>query len=221
MFLFVLLWNKKNDMKTPDPKFILKESKSEKPTPIFLIARFGEEKFKYSTSETILPALWDFDSQTPTTKIELIKEHNVLKSKLTDIRNRIALFSSFFIETFEALKRSGETITSEILKTSFDKKFKPNAELETKPPKKKEISFFEWIEKYSQEVKLNFKGEPIKPRTRKKYITTLHHLIDFSREKKIKVNFDNINSSFYEEFVSYLFSEKKFSINKKINFYIK
>jgi len=43
--------------------FNLRDSKSDKPTPIYLIIRYSNKRVKFYTRESIDPRHWDFEDQ--------------------------------------------------------------------------------------------------------------------------------------------------------------
>ena len=60
----------------------------------------------------------------------------------------------------------------------------------------------------------NYKtGKKISVHTIKKYRTTLNHLQDFIIKTRYKVDFENINTIFYEEYKKFLMNEYKLSVN--------
>jgi integrase len=196
-------------MRTPDPKFILKDPKCDKETLIYLIARWNSLRFKVSTGETIHPELWDFDNQTPTSDKAAIKKHKVFKGTLLDVRLSLNRYANFFVTKFTELQRSGQQVTPGAIKQLFDTEFNaiPQGDQGTEPQPE---TLFEFIARYAETVQLNKKGDPIQPRTRKKYRTLLRHLVDYSEDTGKAVDFDSISMAFYSDFVSYLYTRANY-----------
>ena len=81
--------------------------------------------------------------------------------------------------------------------------------------KSSNTSFFEIFEEYT-ERRRNHAGV----NTLKKYKSTYNHLLDFSNNKKYKLEFDSIDLSFYNKFFSYLADDCN-HLNNTISKYIK
>lgn len=101
--------------------FKLKEPNSEKETLILFTCNFKDEtnqKFVYSTGETILPKHWDKENKFPYVS-------GSKKGKTAEtIKQQLNRYSDLLIETASLYKRIGETLTSTALKKVFDEEFK-------------------------------------------------------------------------------------------------
>lgn len=76
------------------------------------------------------------------------------------------------------------------------------------------IYFIDWIVRFIENAPNRiYKGKKISPDTIKNYSTALKTLKDFEKHKKIKLRFEDIDLKFYNEFVSYCITEKKFTNN--------
>ena len=68
------------------PRFYLKRSASSTPTGIQLVLRFNRQTLKYGTGKSILPSLWDSETQRPTTNRYQIKKQKADKVDLENIK---------------------------------------------------------------------------------------------------------------------------------------
>jgi integrase len=85
----------------------------------------------------------------------------------------------------------------------------------TQPVKQKQITLFEYIEKFIERSKegtrMNIKTKkPTVKGTNKGFTTTYHRLKDFQAVYKRPIDFDTIDIEFYNEFVKYLMHDLKF-----------
>ncbi|HPD66383.1 MAG TPA: site-specific integrase [Bacteroidia bacterium] len=103
-------------------------------------------------------------------------------------------------------------------KTGLDNELKEIHHQETQPEKTEHITLIEYLEKYINNVKFVFDPKynirPINDRTKNKYRTLLNFLVEFIEYQRIKtLKFDDIDLEFYQDFISFLQSEKRHSTN--------
>ena len=63
---------------------MLKNRGDTKPALINMVARYQNQKLVYSTGSKVLPALWDFENQSPTKDKSILKKHPLEKEVLKD-----------------------------------------------------------------------------------------------------------------------------------------
>lgn len=185
------------------PKFLLREPTAKGKTLIFLVFRIGSDRLKYSTGESIEPQYWNAETQTAN---EAIKGNKQLSDQLKSINLQLSRYKNKVaeIESFWKVQKIEPTI--EGLRVELDKEFKtlPTPEPEPEPEK---ITLFGFIDNYIKTVKFTREAQPkpINVRTLQKYRTTLKVLRDFAKSKrKGRLDFENIDLAFYQDFVEYL-----------------
>nr|WP_299488705.1 site-specific integrase [uncultured Allomuricauda sp.] len=175
--------------------FYLKEPKSNKDTPIYLIYRINGKSLKLGTGEKIHPNDWDFEGQYPKRKKG---DHNVsaIKAVLQRIQDKVNTYVN-------SCKMSGEEPSMDGLREQFRSK--------------KVISFNDYVEKLLEDIhKIRLRnGDPLKKRTIQSYNTTKGYLDQFA-----KVKFDGLDLSFHRSFIEYLEQEHGLATNT-IGGYIK
>jgi len=189
------------------PKFLLRDPKATGKTLIFLIYRIGETRLKYSTGETIDPGYWDATRQSAT---ETIKGNKPLLDSLKTINLQLNRYKNkvLEIETYWKTQKIDPNIKN--LKQELDKEFKKLPEPVPVPdpePEPDKINLFSFIETYISNVRFTrtVPPKPINPRTIQKYRTTQRVLKEFAAKKRGgKLDFENIDLLFYQDFTEYL-----------------
>lgn len=159
---------------------------------IVYLRGIGNKTLKFNTGEKIDPKHWDNVKQiakrTYTGHPELNSYLNSLKEKIKR-KYRILSIENDLI-TYDMVKESIESIF--ILKKPIDSK------------KLFRESFNQFLE-----VKKNEK----RFRTIQKYKTLLDHLLNFEKQKRFRLAFENINLQFYEKFTAFLMNDLRHSNN--------
>lgn len=171
--------------------FFLKNPKSEDKSLILFSSYFGLERkqFKYSTGEKIKPINWSFENNRP--KLKGTKKSK--QSAVIDMQLR--RYSDVFENLVGIHKKIGETLTSEVLKTEFDKEFKKSA--------KGKNAFFDAYDEFtSEKIKRRDWGSS----TIKRYQNIKNHLIEFEKQSNYRLTFSNINEKFYTDFTDYCYT---------------
>lgn len=186
--------------------FKLKEPKSKVPTLVYMIFSYeyyeidknGNKKYKplkLSTGEKINPKLWVDKPVYRAKETKKNPEYPEFNSWLSKMEITIK-------NALRRLKNDGDILPSpEKLKIEFYKElgiYKPTAK----------ITLIEFIKDYIEEVK-HIKEE----NTIKKYNTTKKHLEEYCTKRKRKIDFEDINIRFYNDFHKYLVIENKMSDN--------
>lgn len=119
----------------------LKDAKAEQETSIRLYVfhrNFPHRRFVYGLKKSILPALWDAETQRPTKDKKLIKEFEkytpTIANDLSNITRKLddvnAKVNNYF--AMASMPENGITISSESLKSYLDNQFNKKIEPETK-----------------------------------------------------------------------------------------
>jgi|WetSurMetagenome_2_1015567.scaffolds.fasta_scaffold74535_2 integrase len=106
----------------------------------------------------------------------------------------------------ESMQTPQENITSKWLTTVIDKHWHPE---------KYKITLFSFIQTFidKSETKPNPKtGRPVCYKMRREYEVTFKYLKDYAVEKKLTIDFKDIDLGFYDSFIQYL-QEKKLAVN--------
>jgi site-specific recombinase XerD len=179
------------------PKFQLRKPQAETETLISLVYRFGNNKFVYSTGESINPKYWDAKLQRAQNNI---RGNKPLAASLKSINFQLERYISKLAEILSSLKIQKITPTIEGLKIEFDKEFKKNTAA-------KKTDLFGFIDNHIKTVRFTrtTPPKPINERTLKKYRTTLKVLQDFAdKKRKGRLNFKDIDLGFYYDFIEFL-----------------
>ena len=184
--------------------FYLREPQAERETPIIMRLVLQGEKMKYSTEERIHPHHWDADRQ----RARASKANAHALELNVYLENLYNLAVTAYRELQHA--QDGQPPSLQDIKKSMDRRLNREAD--------KKIDFFGFFDKLivqSQSgVRLNPQtGKPITDNTVKTYVTTLPHLREFCAARSWKIDFNDINLSFYSEYMEYLMKTAKLSTN--------
>lgn len=177
----------------PQPRFILRDKKSKKPTAIQCHIRYEGHRIVISTGEKIIPVEWDFGKQRAinSKKYPYNTELNIWLDK---IENDIKL-------VFREINYEKKALTKELIIRRI------NQSLYNKSSNKIP-ALFEFIEQYIQE---SFKTKT--KSTAQTYVTTYQHLKAYAKTQKIDLDYSDINLNFYNSFLSYLTHDASLSKN--------
>jgi site-specific recombinase XerD len=184
-------------MRIPEPKFLLREPKSENKTLIYLIVRYDNKKFAYYTGEKVLPKYWDFSKQR-------IKRTNSVVD-FSEINYWLDTIEHQILKIFRNNREKDDEICNELLKEELDKELNVRSIQKLKP---QTPNLFQFIEQFIEQNK-SLKS----PGTIKVYQTTLKHLRDFNKLYKYKLDFKKITLDFYNDFLAYFTSVLNHSTN--------
>lgn len=172
-------------LKTKKVKFYLK-NKKQGWASIVAIFNFGYKEdgiyrfFQYSPGEDIPIACWDEDNQR--IKKGAFQDWDRINRKLNQVENDI-------INKYDEMVRGELEVTPETLREYITNKIQRKA-----PAKTTLIGF---AENYIKTCGKNWK-------TVRHYGTTVNVLKNFSKSQRSRINFDDIDMSFYRNFVKYL-----------------
>lgn len=184
--------------------FYLREPQAERATPIIMRLILQGEKLKYSTKEKIHPLQWDADKQRAKSS-----KANVHSLELNVyLENLYKMAVAAYRDHQNILE--GRSPTLQDIKLAMDRRMNRVSEVK--------VDFFGFFDKLIEQsrtgVRLNPQtGKPITDNTIRTYVTTLRHLREFSVAKRKRIDFKDINLSFYGEYTEYLMKTAKLSTN--------
>jgi integrase len=194
------------------PRFYLKRSASVTPTGIQLVLRFNRQILKYGTGKSILPVLWDNDTQRPTTNRYQIKKHKADKVDLENIKIRLDNIELEVKRIFQYLERQKINPYPELIRKELDEVFQ-----EELSKSNTNNNLTGYIQSFINEME---EGTRLIPSTGKRYSNGtiknykgfLSQLHDFEKKKRRKLKFENITTDFYDTFIQF-FNSKNYSPN--------
>ena len=183
--------------------FKLREPKSSQPTPIYFTVFFKEEKKSliYSTDKKIHPSDWDSENNTP--KNRQLTFHT--SSYNQSVKKELNKISSLFLAIEESYNLLDKKLTSNDLKNELDDK------LERKILNGND--FFTVYDEFLKLKKHDYTENGVTTSTYKRYEYFKKNLEDFHTHGRRKISFENINQSFYNDFLKYCIENKKQSAN--------
>ena len=184
--------------------FYLKDIHSVSPTAIYARIFYGSYEAKFYISESIHPVFWD--KQTKRTKQtkkfpEFPEFNRRLDTLAIDIKNTIRKYAN---------ENNSMLPTPDTLKLLLDIAIKNKGIKE----RVTFMNFFqEFIDRSENGTRLTSIGKPVTTGTIKNYYTTKVCLENYQKHAKCKIDFDNIDLAFYNDFVKYLTLNAKQSTN--------
>ncbi|MDQ2178806.1 phage integrase SAM-like domain-containing protein [Marinifilum sp. D714] len=171
--------------------FFLKEPKSDKLTPIYLIYYLKSQKknFKYSTNQTIHPDNWNSESRMPKAK------RGASGAELKHTSSMLSMYSDFLDEKVKELDKQNTPITRELLKQLFDEEFKHKST-------KQESRFL--TEAIQDFIDTKGKSNGQSDSWNQKYTNLKNKLIAFEDKKRKKIEFTSITQDWIDEFCGFL-----------------
>lgn len=179
-------------MNIPDPKFYLKERKSDEPTLIYMQAKYtanGQERFMLSTGNKVLPTEWDDFKQRA-----IVSKRAVANSDLNLWLDKMA---TAFKTVFRNALIDGKIPTALELKDRVEEKL--NIKTSSVPIKTKITSLVEFSNKFIEECK-SLKA----PNTIKSYISTITRLKECETWYDKVLQFDDITVEWRSRFIKLL-----------------
>lgn len=180
-------------MKTPEPKFLLKEPKGKEQTLISMVMRFNNQRLFYSTGEHVCPNDWDFKNQRVKSSKRIVGA--------SDINHVLDKLEQKAKELFRNYKAEGKFISASLLKKELDDAFNNKVRNEN-------TTLLGFIKQFIEENKGVKKDGTVKA-----YGTTLNHLQNFKKKRLIDVEFETIDMNFYNRFRDYLYTDLNLSLN--------
>lgn len=182
--------------------FNLRKKDSKDPQIIYLIFRhktWAGKKLVYPLELKVRPQSWNFDQQCVKNIISE-PEKDYINKYLSDIKKHV-------IGVYTKGVANRTPITREFIKESLDQFTNKSSAVN---------GFFPFIEDFikNADKRTNANtGRLTNPRTIQKYNTTLTVLKEFAKIYTRKVDFDTIDLDFYQDFLNYLTTTKKYKVN--------
>lgn len=178
----------RNKINSNEVKFYLKNKSNGKGT-IFAVFNFGYKEdgsyrsLQLSTREQIEETYWNKEDQCviKNPKCEWRKINQNLKRLEVDI-----------LDAYENLFIAKKEVTPEAIKSAIGV-----IESNDTPKLPEKITLIGFMEKYQKTSDKNWK-------TKRHYNTTINHLKKYSKSRRKKLSFEDIDQSFYNDFVKYL-----------------
>ena len=180
-------------MNVPQPRFLLRDPKINKPTLISCHLRFNNSRIVFSTGEKIIPCEWDSSKQRAinSKKYPHNSELNIWLDKIdTEIKS---IFRGF---NLDKISPTDEMIKERINDNILNK-------VKTKTP-----SLLKFIDSYISEC-----SRIKNPNTVRTYVTTYKHLKSFAKTNNLNLDYSSITLDFYNCFLNYLMHELNLSQN--------
>ena len=207
-----------------EPHFKLKDDTSDKETSIRLYVfhgQFPHRRFVYGLKESILPELWDSETQRPTKNKTLIKEYSkhlpTIDNDLRKITGHIDKIKMAVTDYFELARIHQTAITPDSLKQHLDSLFNIKSQpiasgLNATPAKKETLNHY--LDRYIKELEAGIRlidGKQYVEGSIKNY-KTFKSQFDLYQKAHGLVNFEDVTLDFYNAFVRFL-NRKDYRIN--------
>ena len=183
--------------------FNIKEPNKDKESLILFSAYFKDEgrKFVYSTGEVIHPNEWDFDNRQP----KHLNGRTEKANKHRGVKRQLDRYSNFFSDTIQNYKLANREIIIADIRADFDTEFKRTKSIASK--------FFEVYNLFLNDKKSDYTEDANSQTTIKRYEYNKKLLFNFQEYRNKKIHFNQINKSFYNDFINYCVKVKEHSSN--------
>ena len=187
--------------------FNLRNPSCEGETPINLIIRYNNQKFIYSTAEKIHPKYWQLDKKKKgyqrvkqtSSFPEFVEFNSRLDNMENDIKDVFRRYQNDNNNEVPTIKKFRD-----LLDEVFDRKI-------TSP--KNLLGHIDYFIDQSQHRTNRKTGRLISPLTIRKYKTVLKHLKGFIDYTGHRLEFEDIDMEFYDDFKKYLMTQHNHSTN--------
>jgi integrase len=196
-------------MKTPsteDVKFLLKDARATALTLVYLVFRFDNSRFKYSTGQTVEPFQWNATDQRAYTN----QKNKAVRSEHETINGHLDRHRAALVRVVTRLQMAGAVIDNATIKEHLDR------ELNKAAPKRATVeveqvaaeSFTAYIARFVAEGqtgrRLNKKGTHYAAFTLTGYLKLRRILNDFKTETGRGIDYADITLDFYKAFKLWL-----------------
>lgn len=194
--------------RTDKARFVLKDPTSDKPTPVYLLYRYRNDRLKYTTGEKVHPNQWDADTQQARTdqKSRGDREtHQIDNAQLARYRSALkrVLAQLTLAEIEPTVGEVRARLDNEFVKTS-------------KPATVKRVTFFEFADQFIEDCKtgkqLTSTNRRYSVGTIKNFRMTVNHMMKFQAVYPNRLDFDAFTMTFYEKFKKHL-TTANYSVN--------
>ena len=181
--------------------FLNKSKGTQESRPIMLSYHFNGQRLFYYTGKKANEDMFDPDKKSPVTSGE---DRLNINSLLKTIRDTIG-------EIENKAKAGGEALTAELIRSGL------NAKIKAKPQTKVDvITLTKYFDIFIDEMrnKINRRtGSPLSKASIEKYTAIKQNFIAFCKKEGRDFDFRDIDSTFYNKFISFLINDKKYSVN--------
>lgn len=177
------------------PNFFLNSHPKSGTSRIILAINYDYVKIKFPTNEKIEPKFWNIKKNRVRSTHTQAAEFN---ARLDNLAKKYSIAFNRMIKADLPFNR--ENILKFLEKPTPVKR----------TPKKKILSFFNFIDKFIEDSvsgKRLIKGHRLSPYTIKGYISTKNHLLAFEKQYNYKLSFVKLDKKFYDDFISYFYSK--------------
>ncbi len=201
-------------MKTPsteDVRFLLKDARATGPTLVYLIYRFDNSRFKYSTGQTVEPYQWNATDQ----RAHANQKNKALRSEHETINGHLDRHRAALIRVVTRLQMAGAVIDNTTIKEHLDRELNKAAAPAYRPKRAAvEVAttepFTAYIARFVAEGqggrRLNKKGTHYAAFTLAGYLKLRRILNDFSTATGRGVDYADITLDFYRAYKLWLTS---------------
>jgi len=168
----------------------------------------------YKSDIVISPADWDDKNQCIKKPSGNVKDEQ--KKRLIELTDKVDNRKKLIRDLFLA-QPNPETVTSDWLVDEIDKHLNPEKYIVVVEKSQPEtvLEYINFFVSNAHKRKDKKTSRLLSPNTKKQYVTTEKHLIDFAKyQKKEDYQFSEINEQFYNDFVDYL-TQKEYTIKIK------
>lgn len=181
----------------------LRDTNATKPTPIILFAQINGNRIKCKTDESILPSDWDHTNKLP----QVNKKNKDLLKRL----NYLLTVANDTYLYFRDTKKIAEPIS-----TDYQKKFYEIAGIDVpqREPVPENITLFKFLDSFIDRATTRINVNTNKKLSRIticNFRQLRNQLLTFDKKVR-KVDFDKIDSDFYDKFNDFMFAQN-YSIN--------
>lgn len=174
-------------------KFMVRGKNPKTASTIYVTSRFGrDEKLMYATPLKVAPEYWDEKKQRVKNS-QFCRDRDEVNAAITAIET--------MLKTFVAdSARDGRAVTKEMLKEKLDVHFNKK-----KASASDFHSFFEYyIELCDTRMNSRRGGQTVSYKSKREYARTLHYITEYEKDRKVHLEFEDIDQNFFDDFVSFL-----------------
>lgn len=195
------------------PQFKLRNEQATEKTSIRLFAYVDRKRLVFGTDKTILPALWDFKAQRPTKDRKLInkakKNEPTIEAELDNISVRLDNIANALLQKVNMLEVEKIKPTREVLYEYLEGKLREINETRT-------VTLNSYVDQFIKDIESGARTTEDSTNyaegTVKNYKGFQSQFNAYQKNKRRKLNFEDITLDFYDDFVRW-FNSKDYSIN--------
>lgn len=192
--------------------FYLKDGKATQETWIYCLIRYQNKRVKHYTNKKIHPKHWNSESQQ-------VRKSNSQSAQMNYWLNGIKSFvANLDLEWSKKYSSTGivPIVDPSYIKENLDKYFTKTTKEERENHKNRSFwgYYNQFLNRMKNGTRLHLtKNTPMAPKTIFQFENLMRHLENFQRAKKINIDFDKIDLTFYNDFVEYLTIKLKLAPN--------